>query len=39
VNHPAMAVRKRRMRRRRGDCGEGRGSHRQLQAYTFFAGA
>jgi hypothetical protein len=39
VNHPAMAIRKRRMRRRCGDCGEGSGSHRQLQAYTFFAGA
>ena len=36
VNHAAMAIRERRMRRRRGKCGEGRGSHRQLSSlYPF----
>jgi hypothetical protein len=39
VNHAAMAIRERRMRRWYGDCGEGRGSHRQVKAYTLFAAA
>src|ERR1700728_3930454 len=35
VDRAAVTIREHRMRRLRRECGDGRGSHWQLQAYTF----
>src|SRR5580698_1645415 len=39
VDHAAVTIREHRMRRLRRECGDGRGSHWQLQAYTLFGAA